>query len=139
MHEMGLNDNVGAIHSAERIAELLSLKIAYPGLTHINKLRHYKFAWFSKNAKTAFDKDQKAKIEIEHIFPKRVYTQELLCKIDEEATSTNITKWINENFKLALLTPDERTTLDKENRTRNSHDRLAKIAMCDEPSKSTVG
>ena len=138
MHDKGLNDNLGAIHSAERMAELLSLKIAYPGLTHLNKLRYCKFAWFSKDAKNIFDQDKKAKIEIEHIFPKRIYTKELLCKIDEEAENKDITKWIIENFKLALLTPKERAELDKVNRTRMCPDRLkaANIDMCDEPPRA---
>jgi hypothetical protein len=137
-HKTGVNDNVGAIHSAERIAEMLSLKIAYPGLTHINNLRHKEFAWFSINAKIAFDEDKKAQIEIEHVSPKRAYTIALLKKISETEDKVKIKKWVKENFKLALLTPPERAHLDKVNRTRMCPDRLksVEINMCDEPRRT---
>ena len=131
--DMRVNDNAGAIHSAERIAELLSLKIAYPKLSHINNLRDKEFAWFSKKAKIAYER--KETVQIEHVFPKRAYTVELLSIISKGTTNEEIAKWIRENFKLALLTPDERSQLDKENRTKHSHNRLAGILMCDEPSK----
>jgi hypothetical protein len=46
----GFSDNGGAIHSAERILNLLGLCIKYPGLSHGNKLRHYADAEFSIKA-----------------------------------------------------------------------------------------
>ena len=36
----GGNDNTGAIHSATRLVELLALRLRYPGVSHINNLRH---------------------------------------------------------------------------------------------------
>lgn len=125
MHDMGLNDNVGTIHSAERIAELLSLKVAYPGLTHINKLRDYDGAVFSKKAKAVHKK--KGKVEIEHVFPKRAYTIALLKKLSQIEDKIKIEKWIKKNFKLVLLTPLERANLDKVNRTKMRPDRLNDI------------
>ncbi|MFZ5522996.1 MAG: hypothetical protein ACOY9D_02780 [Pseudomonadota bacterium] len=125
MHDKGLNDNVGAIHSAERIAELLSLKVAYPGLTHINKLRDYHGAVFSKKAKAVHKKN--GKVEIEHVFPKRAYTIALLNKLSKIEDKIKIEKWIKRNFKLVLLTPLERANLDKVNRTKMRPDRLNDI------------
>ena len=136
VHLDGVNDNAGAIHSGERMAELLSLKIVYPGLTHIDLLRFHEYAWFSKSAKTAFNNDHRANIEIEHVFPKRVYTVELLSLISKGATSEEITAWIADNFKLALLTPDERLEVDKLDRTVNRLDRLLIIRMCEEPDRT---
>lgn len=109
MHDKGLNDNIGAIHSAERIAEALSLKVAYPGLTHINKLRDYDGAAFSKKAKVAHKNGKK--VEIEHASPKRAYTIALLNLLSEKNDEVEIKKWIKNNFKLVLLTPSERADL----------------------------
>ena len=134
----GLNDNLGAIHSAERIAEMLSLKIAYPRLTHINNLRHHKeFAWFSKKAKAAHKKE--SAVEIEHVYPKRAYTMALLRKLSKTEDIVKIEQWIKKNFKLVLLTPTERANLDRINRTSKrvkANFETAGIILCDEPPRA---
>ncbi|MGA7748535.1 MAG: hypothetical protein WCA63_00140 [Gallionella sp.] len=133
-----LTDNLGAIHSGERIAEMLSLKIAYPGLTHINNLRHHKeLAWFSKKAKAANNKE--TAVEIEHVYPKRAYTIALLRKLSKTEDTVKIEQWIKKNFKLVLLTRSERANLDKINRTkkRDKADfEAAGIDLCDEPTRA---
>jgi len=123
----GINDNAGAIHSAERLAELLSLKIAYPGLSHINELRNYDGAKFSKKAWAAFKKGEK--VEIEHVSPKRAYTIALLSALSKTNDKNKIKKWIRKNFKLILLTTSERVNLDRVNRIRMCPDRLSGIVM----------
>ena len=133
----GLSDNVGAIHSGERIAEMLSLKIAYPGLTHINNLRHKEFAWFSKKAEAAHKKE--GAVEIEHVYPKRAYTIALLRKLSKTEDTVKIEQWIKKNFKLVLLTPSERANLDKVNRTKKrviADFESAGITLCDEPPRA---
>ena len=39
----GFTDNGGAIHSAERILNILGLRLCYPKLSHTNNLRKLKF------------------------------------------------------------------------------------------------
>lgn len=39
MLDAGFSDNGGAIHSAERILNILGQRLCYPGLSHINNLR----------------------------------------------------------------------------------------------------
>jgi hypothetical protein len=46
----GFTDNGGAIHSAERILNLLGLRLNYPTLNHGNNLRLYPGAEFSIEA-----------------------------------------------------------------------------------------
>jgi hypothetical protein len=46
----GFTDNGGAIHSAERILDILGQRLKYPGLSHGNALRHYPKAEFSDAA-----------------------------------------------------------------------------------------
>jgi len=50
MIDFGFTDNGGAIHSAERILDLLGLRLNYSGLNHINNLRNYPGAEFSPAA-----------------------------------------------------------------------------------------
>ena len=43
----------GAIHSGERILNILGLCLVYPGLSHINNLSKYEKAEFSLKARAA--------------------------------------------------------------------------------------
>jgi hypothetical protein len=69
----GFTDNGGAIHSAERILDILGQRLNYPGLRHINSLRHYKRAIFSKGAHTAYERGET--VHIEHVSPLRALTR----------------------------------------------------------------
>src|ERR1700741_220211 len=60
-------ENVGAIHSAARILEILSLRLRYSRVGHINDLRHWPDAEFSVKAKTAYRRGQR--VLIEHVSP----------------------------------------------------------------------
>src|SRR3954464_4134628 len=73
MQEVGFTDNGGAIHSAERILNILGLRLCYPGLTHINNLRHYPNAPFSAEALIAHKAGEK--VLIEHVSPHRALTR----------------------------------------------------------------
>ena len=55
MQTAGFTDNGGAIHSAERILNLLGLCLSYPNLTHINNLRKYPGAEFSAKVSIRFE------------------------------------------------------------------------------------
>lgn len=50
MLDAGFSDNGGAIHSAERILNILGQRLCYPGLSHINNLRNHPKAPFSVKA-----------------------------------------------------------------------------------------
>lgn len=73
MQEVGFTDNGGAIHSAERILNILGLRLCYPGLTHINNLRNHPNAPFSAEALIAHEAGEK--VLIEHVSPHRALIQ----------------------------------------------------------------
>jgi hypothetical protein len=126
MRAAGFTDNGGAIHSAERILNILGLCLVYPDLSHINNLRKYEKAEFSIKARAAFDRGEK--VLIEHVSPIRDFTRRAIRKIDE-LDSAGFVKFVKRHFRLVLLTPEETTRLNRENRSKMSKDRLAGIKM----------
>src|SRR3569832_1674010 len=70
----GFTDNGGAIHSAERILNLLGLALVYPTLSHQNNVRHLPDAEFSLAARAAHDRGER--VFIEHVAPIRALTRE---------------------------------------------------------------
>lgn len=128
MVEAGFTDNGGAIHSAERILNLLGLCLNYPGLSHLNNLRHFKNAIFSVEALKLHQAGDK--VLIEHVSPLRHLTQMAIDKIDQQKVSDAQFKvFIKRNYKLVLLSPDETLRLNKQNRSKVSHDRLNKAKI----------
>src|SRR5262245_10471344 len=73
MQGVGFTDNGGAIHSAERILNILGLRLCYPALTHINNLRHQPNAPFSVEGLAAHRAGEK--VLIEHVSPHRALTR----------------------------------------------------------------
>jgi hypothetical protein len=67
MNRAGFTDNGGAIHSAERILDILCLRLCYPGLSHINNLKRYPNAEFSIAAWRGHQ--AKEIVLIEHVAP----------------------------------------------------------------------
>jgi hypothetical protein len=62
MRAAGFTDNGGAIHSGERILNILSLCLVYPGLSHINNLSKHEKAEFSLKARAAYARGDKVLI-----------------------------------------------------------------------------
>lgn len=122
MVDLGFTDNGGAIHSAERILNLMGIRLCYPGLTHINSLRHHPLAPFSRDALIAFQSGQK--VLIEHVSPLRALTRLAIEHIEAGASDAEFMDFIKSHFKLALLTPAETIQLNRLNRSRMTHDRL---------------
>lgn len=122
MLNAGFTDNGGAIHSAERILNILGLRLCYPGLSHINNLRNYPNAEFSAKARTAHERGEK--VLIEHVSPHRALTRLAIEKINAGASDATFTKFVKKNFQLALLTKEETDHLNKLNRSRLDPDRL---------------
>jgi len=119
----GFTDNGGAIHSAERILNILGLRLCYPGLSHINNLRQLPDAPFSEEALIAHKAGQR--VLIEHVNPHRALTRSAIAEIEAGATDSQFLEFVRTHFRLALLTEGETTRLNRLNRSKIDADRLA--------------
>jgi hypothetical protein len=122
MLDAGFTDNGGAIHSAERILNILGLRLCYPSLSHINNLRDHPNAEFSVNARAAHVLGEK--VLIEHVTPHRALTRLAIERIEAGLNDDSFTAFVKEFFKLALLTQEETLHLNKLNRSKIDPDRL---------------
>jgi hypothetical protein len=122
MNKAGFTDNGGAIHSAERILNILGMRLNYPGLNHINNLRNYRAAQFSSDAWELHRRGEK--VLIEHISPLRDLTRKAIEKIDSQVTDESFRRFVKQHFKLALLSPDETKRLNAQNRSKMHPSRL---------------
>jgi hypothetical protein len=118
----GFTDNGGAIHSAERILNILGPCLCYPQLSHINNLRDLPNAPFSEEALKAYK--QGKRVLIEHVSPHRELTRLAISKIDAGATDAEFIDFVCEHYQLALLTEEETARLNKINRSRIDPSRL---------------
>lgn len=125
--EFGFTDNGGAIHSAERILELLGLSLNYFGLGHINKLRNYPGAEFSAAALEAHERGETVKIE--HVAPRRALTRGAIREIDKGASDQEFTDYVRKHFRLVLLTVEETQRLNRINRSKMTQDRLGSAGI----------
>ncbi|VBR78020.1 hypothetical protein [Burkholderia pseudomallei] len=121
--ETGFTDNGGAIHSVERILDLLCQRVRYPHLRHINHLKTDPDAECSLGAHTARQRGEK--VLIEHVMPQREFAREVIKIVDSGATDEEILSFIRRHYRLVLLTPDETTALNRLNRSRMTPERLA--------------
>ncbi len=126
-------DNEGAIHSAERILNILGLRLNYPGLPHQNKLREYKKAEWSSKALHAYQKGHLPKIE--HVSPIRDFTCRAIDKITNGASDAQLKSFVRKYFKLVLLTPEEALRLNRQNRSRMKPHRLRDAGI--KPSRTS--
>jgi hypothetical protein len=67
----GFTDNGGAIHSIERILDILGMHVRYPHLTHINNLKTDPRAEISVAAHEARLRGEA--VNIEHVLPQRAF------------------------------------------------------------------
>ncbi|MBS0535004.1 MAG: hypothetical protein JSR72_13180 [Proteobacteria bacterium] len=123
----GFSDNMGAIHSAERILHLLGPKLVHPGMGHLNNLRKYEGAIFSKKARTAHLAG--GKVQIEHVAPHRALTCLAIEKIEGGVSDNEFAEFIKTTFQIVLLTPEETSHLNRMNRTKIDPDRLKKAGI----------
>ena len=122
----GFTDNGGAIHSAERILDILGQRLKYPGLSHGNALRHYPRAEFSDAAWELHQNNQT--VLIEHVSPRRHLTQ-MAIAIIETATDAQFKAFVRHHYKTVLLSPDETRRLNRLNRSTVCVDRLAEAGI----------
>ena len=101
MIDAGFTDNGGAIHSAERILNILGLALNYPELSHINNLRHRQNAVFSVEA-LGLHKDGK-QVLIEHVSPIRALRRKAIELIDPgKASDADLRTFVQERYHLVL-------------------------------------
>lgn len=122
MLEAGFTDNGGAIHSAERILNILGLSLNYPGLGHINNLRHSATAVFSIEALELHKGGHK--VFIEHVAPLRNLTQKAIEVIGQKVSDAQFKAFVQEHYRLVLLSPAETQRLNRLNRTKMHPERL---------------
>lgn len=123
----GFTDNGGAIHSAERILDLLGQRVKYPGLGHINNLRLYRAAEFSSEALRAHKKRQM--VLIEHVAPIRELTRAAIGIVDGSASDKELLAFVKKHYRLVLLTAEQAKRLNKQNRSKMVVDRLAQVGI----------
>lgn len=123
----GFTDNGGAIHSAERILNILGLRLCYPELSHINNLRELPHAPFSEDALVAHQSGQK--VLIEHVNPHRALTRLAIAQIEAGSSEAEFLDFVRSHFQLALLTETETIRLNKLNRSKITADRLASAGI----------
>lgn len=121
--EGGFTDNGGAIHSVERILDILSMHVRYPHLTHINGLKTDPAAELSRQAHEARKRGEP--LLIEHVLPQRAYAQKVIGLVNGGATDEDVLRFIKENYRLILLTKDETAAINRLNRSRITTDRIA--------------
>lgn len=136
MIEAGFTDNGGAIHSAERILNLLGLALNYSGLSHINNLRHFNEAVFSVEAWKLHQAG--GKVLIEHVSPVRHLTQMVIGEVGRGASDGELKEFVRAHYKLVLLSPAETASLNKQNRSKVSVDRLAGITLATREAPNEV-
>jgi hypothetical protein len=127
MNQAGFTDNAGAIHSAERILNILGMRLNYPGIGHINNLRNYKNAEFSREARKLHQTG--SKVLIEHVSPLRDLTRKAIEKVDKEMSNAEFKKFVMRHYKLVLLSPVETAKLNRKNRSKMSPDRLGEAGI----------
>jgi len=123
MMEAKYNENMGAIHSAERILNILGQRLVYPALSHGNNLRRCDWADRSIGAQAAISNGSAVKIE--HVSPIRDFTRQAISLIKNGASDDDLKAYVKEHYQLVLLTPDEALRLNKINRSKMTPNRLA--------------
>lgn len=123
----GFTDNGGAIHSAERILDILGARVNYPGLSHTNNLRNYPGAEFSHAALKAHERGER--VFVEHVSPRRAFTRGAIEKIKHGATDQDLRNYVRQHYRLVLLTREETQRLNRVNRSQMTYDRLASASI----------
>lgn len=119
----GFTDNGGAIHSVERILDILSCRLCYPHLSHINNLKSDPNAEISKAAHEARKRGEK--LYIEHVLPQRAYARRIIQIVNDGGSDDDVIQYIKENYRLVLLTAEETSTINKINKSSITEDRIA--------------
>jgi len=120
----GFPDNGGAIHSVERILDMLCIRVKY-GLTHVNNLKKMLFAECSIGARHALLNGDNHLLRIEHVMPQRAFAKQIIDLVNLGATDTEVLAYIQQHYRLALLDVEETRLLNALNRSKISPTRLS--------------
>lgn len=123
--EGGFTDNGGAIHSVERIVDILSMTLCYPHLSHSNDLKEDPAAEISLEAQKAREHGDRDLIRIEHVMPQRAYARKIIENIEAGDSDNDLIAYIKKNYRLVLLTKKETSKINKANRSEITPDRIA--------------
>ncbi len=111
MRAISFSDDHGVIQCAERILDVMGRRINYPGLAHIDNLKHYPNAEFSPEAQEAHKNGRK--IVVTYALPIRELTRAAIEKVTKGATGDELIELIKEHYRLVLLTSEEIKRLNK--------------------------
>jgi hypothetical protein len=124
---VGFTDNGGAIHSVERILDILGQRLRYPHLSHINQLKTDESAEASVAAHEARCRGDA--VNIEHVAPLRALAKEVVSRIDQGMSDEELLAFIRGTYRLVLLTQEETRALNRANRSRLTEDRIAEAGI----------
>ena len=127
--EAGFTDNGGAIHSVERILDILSCRIKYPTLRHTNNYKTVDWSDRSVEAQKAISRGNGSDVKLEHVAPQRAFARQVIELIATKASNQEITRYILATYQLVLLTPEETVKLNKRNRSKLEDRRLEKSGI----------
>ncbi|MGH5969380.1 hypothetical protein ACRFL2_14115 [Klebsiella aerogenes] len=126
LNSIGFTDNGGAIHSVERVLELLCIRRKY-SLTHINSLKRSKVYERTLGATKALEKGEA--VRIEHVHPIREWTRSIIDKVNANSSDDEILEYIDQNYRLVLVSKEEAKILDRKNRSRMELNRLESAGL----------
>lgn len=118
----GFTDNGGAIHSIERILDILCQRVVYPHLRHIKRIKTDPAAEISVEAARARERGER--LHIEHVMPQRAFALQVIGMIDDGASDGDLLEHIKMHYRLVVLTEAEARALDRKNRSRIAADRI---------------
>lgn len=121
--DSGFTDNGGAIHSVERILDILAQRLRYPHLRHINNIKNDPTAESSVAALEAQARGEP--VFVEHVCPQRAFAREVIDRINAGASDEEITAFIKSRYRLVVLSAEETVKINRQNRSRLSEDRIA--------------
>jgi hypothetical protein len=119
-----MNDNGGAIHSLERLLDILSHRLVYPHLSHENSAKDDPDFPMSEGAALALKGGRRDRLRREHVQPRRAYTVAFCNLVDQGAGDVELMDYIKRNFRIVLLDVEETRRLNLINRSRIVENRL---------------
>jgi hypothetical protein len=125
-NQRGMTDNIGAIHSAERILMHLAPLVVYGTLSPKQHRLHPKVTWSIK-ARAATRRGEST--HIEHVAPHRALTMRAIELVTTNKSDEPLLRFIKRTLRLAVVTPDERLHLDRQNRSKIHPKRLEKAGI----------
>lgn len=133
----GFTDNGGAIHSVERILDILALRLCYPHVSHSNSLKK-KHLTTECSVEAYAARERGERVFIEHVMPQRAYARQVISLIDSGVADQDILDFVRQTYRLVLLSANETEAINKANRSSISEDRIADAGIKLMPRRVTV-